>query len=200
MKSDSLLLALGYCLAFASLLVILELVVRKWRLSSDVSRRLAHIASGLFSLLMWSKFNPTVFYICGSALLLLISVSYIKRILTSVHNVARKTYGEQALPIGILLTYALAANRPAVFVPAILIMTLADSCAGIVGDLRQKQRPSRIGSLVFFGITVSILTMWGYTPLTTIAIAFVISAVERISPFGTDNATVPIATSVLLLL
>lgn len=199
MKSESFALALVYCLVLAAILITLEIVVRKSRLSPNISRRFAHVGSGLFSLVMWNMFTPMIFLACGGTLLLLISLSYYRRLLTSVHNVPRKTYGEIFLPIGIIATYALAADKPEIFVPSILIMTFADACAGIIGDLRQKQRPSRLGSIVFFAVAVTILIFY-VNPGAAITVAFVAMVVEKISPYGSDNATIPVTVALLLSL
>lgn len=197
MNSNSLILALLYCGAFGALFVGLEVIVRKLHIWPDVTRRFAHVAAGLFSLLMWYTFSPVIFLICCIVFFVGIGFSYRKRLLSSVHNVRRKTYGELWLPVGVFVTFMLTAGRPEVFVPAILIMTLADAAAGIVGDLRQKQRPSKLGSVVFFVVAVAILTAFTTFPLA-VAVAFVAMVVEKISPHGSDNATVPLTVALLL--
>lgn len=198
--NDTFLLALSYCLLFALLLTGLELLVRHAQLSATITRRIAHVAAGLFSLVMWSTFTPTIFLICCSALIALICVSYFKRLLTSVHSVSRHTYGEIALPVGILITYLLAANQPDIFIPSMLLLTFADACAGIVADLRGNQRSSRLGSVVFFIVALFFLLPYVQSFSLAVSIGFIMMVVEKISQYGTDNATIPVVTAVLLLL
>lgn len=189
-----------YCVIFLLLLGTIEGVVRRFGISTDYSRRLAHIVASLFGILIWSQFSPLVFLVCTSILVGIIALSYAKRILRSVHNVRRKTYGEVFLPLGILVTYLIAYQRPEVFIPAILITCFADVAGGIISDIRNQGRPSKLGSLGFIIVTYIILVVCGQGYAAAALIAFVIMATERISPYGSDNFTVPIAAAVLLLL
>lgn len=188
------------CGVFLGGLLLVELSVRKYGLSTKITRRVAHVCSGLFGIFMWSQFSATVFLWCLAALIAVISASYTRRLLRSVHNVDRKTYGEIYLPIGILLAYLMAAGRPNIFIAVILIASFADVTAGIISELRNQGRASRLGSVGFFIVSVAIL-VWFSQPLAdALVIAFTVTMVERISPYGSDNLTIPIAASVLLLL
>lgn len=200
MRSENFLLALIVCCAFILYLLAIEIIVRKTSLTPDVSRRLAHISSGLFSLYMWYTFSLPIFLICCMAFLVFISFSYYKRLLHSVHGVKRKTFGEIWFPIGVLLALYISSGRAEVFIPSILILAFADAACGIMADLRQKQRPSKLGSLVFFAVTALILVLYGQPVTIAITIAYIVMVVERVSPYGIDNATIPIATAILLLL
>lgn len=194
------LVALAYCSLFLSLLVLIEIIVRKGLMPSKLSRRLAHIAGGVFSIIMWLQFSPAVYLLCTGLLVVVIVVSYAHRLLHSVHNVARKTHGEIYLPVGIFLTYLIAHEQPEVFVPAILIMSFSDVVSGLISDWRDKGRASKWGSVGFFLITVLILLAVSQGLLVAMSLAFILAVVERISPYGSDNLTVPVAASVLLLL
>lgn len=194
------LLALAYCSLFLVLLVLLEIIVRKGLMPSKLSRRFAHIAGGLFSIIMWLQFSPAVFLVCTGLLIVVIVVSYAHRLLRSVHNVARKTHGEIYLPVGIFLTYLIAHQQAEVFVPAILIMSFSDVVSGLLSDWRDKGRASKWGSVGFFLTTVFILLAVGQGFVAVMSLAFILMVVERISPYGSDNLTIPVAASVLLLL
>jgi dolichol kinase len=189
-----------YCAIFLLFLGVAEVVVRRFTISTDYSRRLAHIAASLFGILMWSQFSPPVFLICTSILVGIITLSYAKRLLRSVHNVRRKTYGEIFLPLGILVTYLIAYQRSGVFIPAILITCFADVTGGIISDLRNQGRPSKLGSVGFIIVAYIILVVCGQGYAAAASIAFVIMVTERISPYGSDNLTVPFVAAVLLLL
>ncbi|MEK7621537.1 MAG: hypothetical protein AAB395_04270 [Patescibacteria group bacterium] len=112
----------------------------------------------------------------------------------------RKTYGEVLLPLGTLLAFIVAHDRPEVFISSILIMTFADASAGIVGDLRAKQRASHLGSIVFFVVSIFILTFFIKDTFSLFSIAFILSVVEKISPLGSDNFTIPLTAVILLSL
>lgn len=192
--------ALAYCLLLLAGFILVELIVRKGAIPPNISRRLAHVASGLFAIFMWLKFSPAVFLVCSGLLIAVITTSYLRRSLRSIHNVERKTHGEIYLPVGIFVTYLIAHQHPDIFVPAILIMTLADVASGVISDWRNKGRASWWGSVGFFVVTLSILVAAGLGPVAILSIAFILTAVERISPCGSDNLTLPIAASLLLLL
>ena len=193
-----LLKAFLYCIMFLSLIFLIELIVRKGLLQTAVSRRLAHIASGFFSIIMFSRVRPSVYLTFTVLLILVIAFSYTKHILKSVHNVDRKTHGEIYLPVGIAITYLISNGHSNIFVPAILILTLSDVVSGIISDWRDKGRASGWGSVGFFITTLLILSRYGLSPLSTVSIAFILTTLERISPYGSDNLTIPIAASLLL--
>ena len=198
MIQNSLLYALLFCAVFLLVIGGLELLVRKKILSSDVSRRVSHTASGLFAIFIALHFSPAIFLLCNGGLLLFIVASYSRTLLHSVHTVQRTTYGEIFLPLGIFITYLLWHENIAVFAVAILIVTFADAAAGIIGDIRQNQRASRLGSIAFFATAFIIMLVFGHTIPTSLMVAFIISVVEKVSPYGSDNLTIPIATAVLL--
>lgn len=193
-------IALACCLLFLTILILIELIVRKGAMPSKISRRLAHLASGLFSLFMWLEFSPAVFLVCTGLLIVVIAISYAKRALRSIHNVERKTHGEIYLPVGIFITYLIAHEHPDVFVPAILIMTFSDVVSGVISDWRDKGRASRWGSVGFLLTTLTILLIIGISPMAATSLALILMAVELISPYGSDNLTIPITASILLLL
>lgn len=191
--------ALALCTAFAITLIAIEILSRKTRINPAITRRAAHVASGLFSIYMWREFSADIFILCSIILTIFICISHYKNLLISIHDVGRRTYGEVFLPIGILISYLISADIPQVFIASILILTLADAGAGIIGDIRKKQHASRLGSLAFFIIAFSILLFCGQTIIIAAVIAFVAAVIEKISPYGSDNITIPITVAVLLL-
>jgi dolichol kinase len=79
-------------------------------------------------------------------------------------------------------------------------MTFADSFAGLTSDLLKKERKVFQGSIVFFVVAFLLLVENTHLPTGHIWLAaLVVTLVERFSPLGTDNATVPVATALLLL-
>jgi dolichol kinase len=79
-------------------------------------------------------------------------------------------------------------------------MTFADSFAGLTSDLLKKERKVFQGSIVFFVVAFLLLVENTALSLGHIWLAaLVVTLVERFSPLGTDNATVPVATALLLL-
>ncbi len=197
---SELVLAAACCVGFLGLLGLLEWTVRTKRLKSFITRRIAHIAAGLFALFMWTWVSPPVYIGLLVTLIACMTISQLRGILLSVHGVDRKTIGEVLLPLGILITYVMSHDKPTVFVPALLIVTLADSFAGIVSDMRRKKRSSKIGSIVFFVTCCIVLaTTTHMAVLQLLVLSSIVTVTERISPFGSDNLTIPLVATLLLL-
>lgn len=195
---QTLILASVLSTAYIAFLVILEVLRRKFGYSPELTRRLVHIVSGLSTLIDYWLL-PSAWFLALIAISLVgIAASQYFGWLTSVHKVKRRTFGEVFLPIGTLSTWAISHGEAKVFVPSLLIMTFADSAAGIVSDLLKAHKKVWQGSAVFFVVAFGILASGGL--LQALVIAAALTLVERISPFGSDNATVPIASAALLLL
>lgn len=196
--NDILTASLG-CTLLVGSMILLELLVRRMRLSSELSRRVAHIGAGLFAIYLAANVGFVTILVCALLLMGLMTISYLKGLFSSVHSVERHTYGELYLPLGIFGAYLLASQSTQLFVTAILITTFADVAAGLVSDIRQLKRPTKIGSAVFFVVTVIILQVMGFLTPSGLGAAFVLTVCERISKHGSDNLTVPVAAVVVLL-
>ncbi len=187
-------------LMFLIFMATVELLKRKFNLSAEITRRVIHIGSGFSALLDYLLVPgwPMVFLISSS--IVIIVLSYRKKFFSSVHNVKRPTFGEIYLPLGVLGAYFISLLEPAAFIPALLITTLADSFAGLVSDFFKQPRKMWRGSLVFFLVTTAILFA---TPLSwplVLLVAIALTLIERYSPLGSDNLTVPAAAALLLVL
>jgi dolichol kinase len=121
--------------------------------------------------------------------------------LTSVHKVRRRTFGEIFLPIGTLATWAICQGDPKIFVPSLLIMTFADSAAGLVSDVLKAERKLWAGSAVFMLVALVLFSTVGQLDVVhALLFGLTVTLVERFSPVGSDNTTVPVASALLLLL
>lgn len=200
---NTLVLAIVLSTVFISGVVGLEFATRRFGYSPEITRRLVHIFSGLCTLLDYLLLPSIWFITLISISLVGIAASQRFGWLTSVHRVRRHTYGEVFLPIGSLATYWVSAQNLEgsnwkYFVPAILIMTFADSASGVTSDLLKLQRKSWRGSLVFTLVSWSILLCFGIDAMKALAFAIALTAVERLSKLGSDNLTVPLTSSLLL--
>lgn len=194
------LLALGLSAGYLAVVLAIEILKRKKRVSPEITRRLIHIFSGVYTVLDYYLL-PSAWFIALITISLIVMVAS-QRLgwFSSIHEVKRRTYGEIFLPLGTLITYANSQGRPEIFVPSVFVMTFADSFAGLTSDLLKKERKVFQGSIVFFVITFLLLVGNTHLPLGHILLAtIVVTLVERFSPLGSDNATVPVATALLLL-
>lgn len=193
-------IALALIALFLSAFISLEFAKRKLNWSPELTRRLAHIGSGLCGLLDYLLVSETTFLILMLLGIPFILISYRRNIFSSVHNVKRKTYGEIFLAVGVVVAYLVSLAKPEVFIPSLMIITFADSLAGLVSDFYKQPRKMLRGSVMFFAVTLTILLIFGYPLGGAVAVALVLTAIEKFSPLGSDNLTVPTASAALLLL
>ena len=191
---------LGLVTAFLSFFGLLEVAKRKFGMSPEITRRLAHIGSGLLCWLDYTLLSPGIFAFLILNGVIFIAVSYKFNLFTSVHNVRRKTHGEIYLAVGQLATWAVSLPNPSVFVPSLLVITFADAFAGLTSDLFKQQRKMWRGSAVFFVTAAAVLLLCGIGVWQTLLVAAATTVVERISRRGSDNLTVPVVCAGLLLL
>lgn len=185
---------------FLGLFVFLEYSVRRVNANREITRRIAHVLSSLFGLAMGIVLDETTFIVMCLFFLAVITVSFSTRYFSFIHNVRRKTYGELLLPLGILLTYLVAQDTTQIFSVSVLILAIADPIAGIVGDL--SYRVYALRTSVFYILALSVLLIM-FPPSqygVALLVALIITIVERLSPYGTDNLTIPFSCSVLLKL
>ncbi|KKQ53148.1 hypothetical protein A2865_02545 [Candidatus Woesebacteria bacterium RIFCSPHIGHO2_01_FULL_39_17] len=197
---NSYLTGLIYSSVFLLILLFLEYITRRNNFDKELTRRIAHILSGLFGAIMGSILEPPVFITFVLVFLVIISLSYGVKFFSSIHNVKRKTYGEIFLPLGILIAYLLANGSMTNYLASVLILAISDPLAGIIGDISNKKLT--YGSVVFFVSTLSVLlVIFKFEQFVfVVSIALIVTLVERISSYGTDNLTIPLASSLLLKL
>ena len=197
---NSYLTGLIYSSVFLLILLFLEYITRRNNFDKELTRRIAHILSGLFGAIMGLILEPLVFITFVLVFLVIISLSYGVKFFSSIHNVKRKTYGEIFLPLGILIAYLLANGSMTNYLASVLILAISDPLAGIIGDISNKKLT--YGSIVFFVSTLSVLlAIFKFEQFVfVVSIALIVTLVERISSYGTDNLTIPLASSLLLKL
>lgn len=208
----ALLLVGGLC---AALLALAEALRRLLRVSANSTRKLVHVSTGLVA----SAF-PWIFTSAGSVVLLcgvfvgLLGWSQRRGWLGSVHAVARRSDGAVYFPLAVALVFLLAVGRPEVYVASILVLTLSDALAAVVGGACGRHRyrvqgsvKSIEGSLAFFlsAIPCVYLTLRFMTPLggaecAAWAVCAAVFAVllEAASAEGSDNLTVPLGVCLVL--
>jgi dolichol kinase len=134
--------------------------------------------------------------------------------LQSIHGVARRSEGGIYYPVAIYLLFLLAGDRPVFYLISLLVLMVSDSLAALLGSeygkaiyLVETDRRSVEGSTVFLLTTflavhlpLLLATDTGRWAAVLIAaqIAFTVTIFEGISPGGSDNLVVPVATYFLL--
>lgn len=200
MTQTTVLLASAFALLFVVVFGAIELIKRKFGASPEVMRRIAHMASGFLLILDYVYLPQAVFVALVAAGGITFYVLSRFKLLTSVNEVSRRTVGQYVLTLGYLAAYFISLSDLSVFIPTVLIVSLADSLAGLAGTIAKSQTKTTFGSLVFFAVALILLLATGsVTVLPALVIAAALAIVERITPLGFDNVTVPIASALLLL-
>ena len=189
--------------------ICLEHFKRRANLESLQTRRLAHIISGLGAVGLFFLLETSEYVIVLSFFTLFFAFSLRHRIFSSIHLQERKTLGEVVYPMGLLVALEVAAGDPLIFVGSTLVMSLADPLASYVGGRTKQVGKTNNGSLAFFLCALIVLGL-NYLVFREVAATlvfaklFVIAGgatlVERVSPYGLDNLTVPAFLAVTLSL
>jgi phytol kinase len=182
---------------------------RKRVIKNEDARKIVHVLHAI-ALVVWAYFLPNYWPIIGIELLGIALVLLEKKynILPGMRAVGRLSYGEVLFLVGVII---LCLFNPSYshFVIVVLHLGLADAAAAVVGK-RVKSPTYKIrghtksvaGSVacytVSLGIFVSYLVYTGQLSLSNLGMVVLAAAfvtlVENISPLGSDNLTIPLAT------
>ncbi len=183
--------------------------------SPEISRKAVHCAGG-FVAMSFPRFIGSHWVLlplaAGFAFFLLVSQR--RGILASVNGVGRKGWGTLLFPLAVYLLFLLAGRHYLFYFISLLVLTLSDTSAALVGGRYGtvhfgfgESKKSLEGSLAFFFMTficvyvpLLLWTQTGRIDLVFISfiVAFIVSGFEALSPNGTDNLTVPLGTYCLL--
>lgn len=218
MEPTKITFAIAVVLSNAALFIVAELWKRSGTAKPEWTRKLVHIGAGLLALpLPWIFDTHLPILIMGAIFTLTLLLTRRKGHLRSVHGVDRISLGELIYPLAIYLTFLLTgdAEHRALFPIPMLALAVADAISGLLG-MRHGRRIFRVlgekrsleGSVAFFlccmATTFGVLVLaTDIPPGSALGIAAIIgltgAAVEAVSVFGTDNVTVPVAISLVVL-
>lgn len=191
----------------------LHLYQRRCRPSPERVRKLFHVTSGAVGLSLPFLFHAVwpVALLGGIVLLGLLAMRWSAGLRDGIgsviHGIERRSLGDLCFPVGVLVVFALAGNSGLRFAVPVLVLTLADPAAALVG-LRYGRHRYRIigdpktleGSAAFFTVAfgcaaIPLVGVGGQLPsLAAIAaFALALTMVEALAPRGLDNALIPIA-------
>jgi dolichol kinase len=181
---------------------------------AEHTRKIAHSLSTLLCLsvpVFFSSHWYALLFVVGSFFILYIGKR--KQFLNSIHSVERKTYGAFLLPVSIGIAYYVSVWQQdnTFFILPVIILAISDPLASYFGTTFKskviKSNKTLIGTLAFFLSTLIIcnaLLLHQPADLKMIGITFVISiivsAIELISPNGSDNLTIPLSVIISLKL
>ena len=192
-----------YCFSFFTL----EVLKRKNILSVNSTRRLIHIGAAIIAYTFPNYLSLEQALIMCFIVLLMMVFSRYKSVLSHIHKVSRKTWGEIFYPLGMMIaTFVFLPNSVGNFRIIILILGISDLLANIIGTnwgvhsfIVFNCKKSLEGLIAFFLSAFVILIIFQVSPITAIFISLISSTAEFFSPYGSDNLTVPVIVSILLI-
>ncbi len=210
-------------LSIAALLGVMVLVrrhatARGW--NAEVQRKLIHVATGLFALLLPVLFADdwAVYLLLGLTMLVMAAIRLPAfrnaAAGAALHGVERTSYGDFLLAIGVGLVFLLSDRDPLLYALPILVLTLGDAAAALAGSTYGRRffavedgRKSVEGSAMLFLVTL-VLSMMCLLLLSQIArpnvvvlslmIAAFATLVEADSWRGFDNLFLPLGILIVL--
>ena len=197
------------------LLVMVQVIERRRLTQQEHTRKFAHIGTGAIAF-----FAPSFFATHWPVLVLAIIFSAALLVsrhfgwLTSLSLPARRGRGDILFLWAVYLVFLLAEGNSLMFQVPVLVLTVGDAAAALIGrpfgrtryNLGENTR-SVEGSAAFIGVSFLcvLFLLLGLTEMSLVqcaALALLVSttasAVEALSPRGSDNVSVPIATLFLL--
>ena len=188
----------------------LAAIERILNLHHELARKIVHVLFGLCFLFAAAIFDLEIIpYLAFGSLLVFIAIRYLM-IFPVMHDVYRRTYGEIFYQIG-LLAASLIVDSAREFFVCVAVLAFADSAASLAGKWWRSPKlrlgdttASVVGSSTFLIITIGVLALGGYFDFINIwwdgviAFALILTAIEAVSPVGSDNVFIPLVLAVLL--
>jgi dolichol kinase len=215
--NDDLLGSIILLILFSTTILLAEIWTRIKRPDPELTRKLVHIVGGLGCLLFpFFISSPLVVVLMAGVFAAVFAFGQKSDLLQCLSSVGRKSRGSEYYPIAVAFLFYVSQGRWWLYFVSILILTLADAAAALIGGrfgrLRYKvgaeDTKSVEGSMVFLAITFLIIA--GLLYLLTAAdlemclliaflVAVLLTGIEAISVGGTDNVFIPVLTCYALL-
>ena len=207
-------------LLFGGLMIVLKVYREKCAPHPELLRKLLHIGMGLVTLSFpWLFARPwPVFVLAGVAAALLLAIKApgpLRKLMGGVvDGVERQGYGDIYFPIAVALLFQLARGDKLLYCVPILLLTLGDAIAALVGVrygsikyTTGEGNKSAQGSLAFFIVgffcTLAPLLLFtqtgrAQTLLISLIIGLLAMLLEAVAWSGLDNLFLPLGGFLLL--
>lgn len=197
------------CILGLSLIGLTYYLKSKHKVHNETARKLIHFAHAL-TVAGWPVFVGYWFVIVAELIFLAVVLAAQEyKIFHSLRKIDRKTWGEFFFPLGVIIL-ALIAPPTWVFAMALILLGLADGTAAIIGKRSKKfhyelfgHKKTLAGTLAFYMVALLVVLIAVATisdrllPMQVLAavvtIPLLTTFIENISPYGSDNMTVPLA-------
>lgn len=196
------------------LAVLVVLVMNEWwwrdRIHGEVSRKAVHVSVGTF-VAFWPLFLTwRQIEILSLAFVIGVIVSQKFQIFRTLHSVQRPTWGELFFGLSVGLVAA-TTHSPAIYVVALLHMSLADGLAAIMGVKYGARnaymvfgaRKTLTGTLTFACVSTLILVGFAVQQHTGFHLSYIplilgATVIENMAVRGLDNLLIPLLVAFVL--
>ncbi|MBT7552888.1 hypothetical protein HN670_00285 [bacterium] len=183
-------------------------------LRSEYSRKVAHILGGFISLLLPIWFDVVTAVGIGIFFFVVLLAAQHKKLLNSVNKTDSYSAGAALFPLGLAVSFAFFVPiNLIIFQGSVLILTLSDGMAGLLGYKFGKKKynitgeKSWLGSFLFFIITLLVLLTILYFVNSALSVKMILFSIvgslllallEGLLGRGLDNLAIPIASGSIL--
>ena len=190
---------------FGTLFGLAEAVKRSTRIPATVTRKFMHVTSAIVSMWLPTYLSPSWMLALAGLFTVVLTASKLLKVLSSIHDVPRKTWGEVVFPLGIGLSAWLlyfspwAPDSPQLATNAyrfgLLTMGILDFVAELGGQIPSPKLwfgKSVAGSLSFFGVGIILCLAHGMPfSWSLVAVVAGLTASESLLGRGLDNLALP---------
>lgn len=210
-------LALGSVAVLLGLMAVVRHLAGLWQIGAEVQRKMVHIGTGLYALVLPWLFPdrwPVYVLVALTLGVMLVLRTPGSKLGGTLHGVGRQSHGDFLLAISVGLCLFLAQDQLYLYVLPIAVLTLADAAAALAGSTYGRRffvvedgQKSVEGSAVFFAVTlvisfVCLLLMTPFAPANIIVVSLMVAAfgtlVEAQSWRGFDNLFLPLGLLIFL--
>lgn len=203
-------LAAGCLAAFA-----LAELLRRWGARPEASRKAVHVATGLAAATFpWLFAHTLTVWLIGVSFTLFLLAARRGGWLPGLHAARRSSLGDLAFVAAVCLAFSVPSWRAVYYPCAILVLTLADTAAALLGGTLGWRRYAdstvarSVEGSAIFGLTAFLTlgaSLKALTPLPwenclalSALLALPLVAVEVLCGWGLDNLAIPLLTGALL--
>lgn len=211
---NPLLAMLAFAGAFALLLAV-AVVLRRRGVAGEWTRKLMHVGMGLATLSFPWLFTEAwpVLVLTGGFVIVMLALRWLPVLGGVVTGVSRVSWGEVYFPIAVGALFVLMRGRAVEYVIPILVLTLADAAAAVVGlRIGRHQYTGAEGSkswegTVAFCATAFLCTLvplcctgmdWPRAVMIALCVSFIGGIIEAAAWQGIDNLLLPLSTLLML--
>jgi dolichol kinase len=195
----------AFTAVFATLFLGAEAVKRRTRIPATATRKFLHVSSAVVSMWLPTYLSPGWMLVLAGFFTAVLTGSKLLKVLSSIHDVPRKTWGEVVFPLGIGVSAWLlyfspwAPESPQLATNAyrfgLLTMGILDFVAELGGQIPSPKLwfgKTLAGSISFFGVGIILCLAHGM-PISWALVAAVagLTASESLLGHGLDNLALP---------